>query len=112
MLAAGVDQEIRNPLTAIKARLFTQLKVLKPGTPEQVDAEVIGHEINRLERIVKDVLLFARPSEPEFVVVQAGEPLRQVEALMGKQLQDSNIRVVVEERPGASIRIDMQQLKQ
>lgn len=112
MLAAGVAHEIRNPLTAIKARLFTQQKVLKAGTPEQIDAEVIGHEINRLERIVKDVLLFARPSEPEFVVVPAGEPLRQVEALLGKQLSEANIRLVVEEHPGASIRIDMQQLQQ
>ena len=112
MLAAGVAHEIRNPLTAIKARLFTQQKVLKPGTPEQIDAEVIAHEINRLERIVKDVLLFARPSEPEFVVVPAGEPLRQVEALMAKQLQASNIRLVLGECADASLRIDLQQLKQ
>jgi len=112
MLAAGVAHEIRNPLTAIKARLFTQQKVLKPGTPEQMDAEVIGHEICRLEHIVRDVLLFARPSEPEFVVVAAGEPLRQVEALLGKQLQEANIHLVVEECAGAFIRIDLQQLKQ
>ena len=112
MLAAGVAHEIRNPLTAIKARLFTQQKVLKPGTPEQIDAEVIAHEINRLERIVKDVLLFARPSDPEFVVMPAEEPLRQVEALMAKQLQAANIRLAVEECAAPSIRIDIQQLKQ
>jgi signal transduction histidine kinase len=112
MLAAGVAHEIRNPLTAIKARLFTQQKVLKPGTPEQIDAEVIAHEINRLERIVKDVLLFARPSEPEFNVVPAGEPLRQIEALFAKQLQQANIRLAIEECADTSIRIDVQQLKQ
>jgi signal transduction histidine kinase len=112
MLAAGVAHEIRNPLTAIKARLFTQQKVLRPGTPEQIDAEVIAHEINRLERIVKDVLLFARPSEPEFVIVPAGEPLRQIEALFAKQFQDANIRLTVEECVEASIRVDLPQLKQ
>jgi signal transduction histidine kinase len=112
MLAAGVAHEIRNPLTAIKARLFTQQKVLKSGTPEQIDAEVIANEINRLERIVKDVLLFARPSEPDFVIVPAGEPLRQIEALLAKQFQEANIRLTVEECTDASIRIDGQQLKQ
>ena len=33
------------------------------------DAVVIGGEISRLERIVKDFLQFARPSEPEFVAI-------------------------------------------
>ena len=71
MLAAGVAHEIRNPLTAIKAWLFMQQKHLKPGTPEHEDANIIAGEINRLERIVKDFLQFARPSEPQFVVVPA-----------------------------------------
>src|SRR5438034_3073787 len=65
MLAAGVAHEIRNPLTAIKAWLFIQQKNLAPGTPEYEDAAVIGGEISRLERIVRDVLLFARPRSEE-----------------------------------------------
>ena len=71
MLAAGVAHEIRNPLTAIKAWLYMQQKRLKPGTPEHEDANIISGEISRLERIVKDFLQFARPSEPQFVVVPA-----------------------------------------
>src|SRR5579859_677595 len=54
VLAAGVAHEIRNPLTAIKARLFTQQKHLEPASAERADAEIIGNEISRLERIVKD----------------------------------------------------------
>ena len=87
VLAAGVAHEIRNPLTAIKARLFTLQKMLKPGSSESEDAAVIGNEINRLERIVRDVLQFARPGDPKFVALAAEVPLREVQTLMAVQLE-------------------------
>src|SRR6266436_4098640 len=112
MLAAGLAHEIRNPLTAIKAWLFIQRKHLKPGTPEYDDAEIIGQEISRLERIVKDVLLFARPSEPDFTIVSADQPLREVQTLLGPGFEKSKIRLSFENSVSARIRIDPQQIKQ
>ncbi|HEY2328855.1 MAG TPA: ATP-binding protein, partial [Verrucomicrobiae bacterium] len=112
LLAAGVAHEIRNPLTAIKAWLYLQQKHLKPGTPEFSDAELIGEEINRLERIVKDFLQFARPSEPQFAVVSAEQPLREVQMLMRPQLEKAGIQLVLEKAAFAQIRIDPQQIKQ
>jgi signal transduction histidine kinase len=112
MLAAGVAHEIRNPLTAIKAWLFIQRKQLEPGSAEDADAEVIGNELNRLERIVKEVLLFARPSEPCLAVVSAGEPLRQVQSLLASELAKSNIHLVCEAPGSARVRIDVQQILQ
>jgi signal transduction histidine kinase len=112
MLAAGVAHEIRNPLTAIKAWLYLQQKHLKPGTPEFADAEIIGVEINRLERIVKDFLQFARPSEPQYVVVSAEQPLREVQKLMEPELEKSEIKLVLDGIAQAQIRIDPQQIKQ
>ena len=112
MLAAGVAHEIRNPLTAIKAWLYLQQKHLTPGTPEYGDSELIGGEINRLERIVKDFLQFARPSEPKLSVTPAEQPLREVQMLMAPELAKSKIRLVVEEVARVEIRIDPQQIKQ
>ena len=112
MLAAGVAHEIRNPLTAIKAWLYLQQKHLAPGTPEHADAELIGCEINRLERIVKDFLQFARPSEPQFVSIPAEHPLREVQTLMQPGLEKSAIKLVVGEVAPAKIRVDPQQIKQ
>jgi signal transduction histidine kinase len=113
MLAAGVAHEIRNPLTAIKAWLFLQQKGLQAGSPEAADAQVISNEITRLERIVKDVLLFARPSEPHLATLPASEPLKKVQALLGPELQESNIRLDCEPN-GADpfLRIDCQQIQQ
>ena len=112
MLAAGVAHEIRNPLTAIKARLFTLQKRLERETPNYADSEVIAQEINRLERIVKDVLQFARPHDPQFAIMRSDELLREVQALLKPQLEAANIKIGVEESPALEVRVDPQQIKQ
>src|SRR4029434_4016702 len=111
-LAAGVAHEIRNPLTAIKAWLFMHQKNLRAGSQEYADAVIIGREIDRLERIVRDFLLFARPSEPELETVAAEQPLREVMDLMARQLERSNIQLVLEPSPSVRVTADPRQLKQ
>ena len=112
MLAAGVAHEIRNPLTAIKACLFLQQKRFKPGSAEFADVELVGREISRLERIVKDFLQFAGPAEPEFGEVEAGELLREVQALLAPQFERQKIQLEVEKAPPTRLHIDRQQMKQ
>ena len=89
-----------------------QKKLLKPGTPEQADANLIADEIDRLERIVKDFLLFARPSDPQLVPVAAGQPLQEVRLLLEPDLAKSGIRLELGEVAPGHIRIDPQQIKQ
>ena len=112
VLAAGVAHEIRNPLTAIKAWLFMHHRKLRPATQEFADAELMARELGRLERIVGDFLLFARPSEPQFQVIPADEPLREVRDLLAPGLGKSDIHVVVENPCSLAIRVDPQQIKQ
>lgn len=112
MLAAGVAHEIRNPLTALKAWMYIQHKSLQPGTPEHADAVIIENEITRLERIVKDVLLFAKPSEPQFAVVPAEQILNETQTFLAPQLERSNIRLRLEPSPRLLVRVDPQQIKQ
>ena len=112
MLAAGVAHEIRNPLTAIKAALFIQQKKFLPGTQEFADARLVEREILRLERIVNDFLLFARPSDPELAAILVSDPLQEVQALLTQSLARNNIRLVLEEPPSLRIKADAAQLKQ
>jgi signal transduction histidine kinase len=91
VLAAGVAHEIRNPLTAIKARVFTFKKAIGDGPTALKDAYVIEREIGRLERIVRDVLLFARPAEPKRQLISALARVREVADLMRAQLAKSKI---------------------
>ena len=112
VLAAGVAHEIRNPLTAIKARLFTQQKALAPGSRGRADAEFIGREIDRLEKIVSDFLRFARPVEPKRVPLSLAELLHEVSQLMAPQLRQLSIEITVERIIEGKIFGDPEQLKQ
>ena len=77
-LAAGMAHEIRNPLNSIRARLFTQRKLIGPDSPGREDNEFIDGEIDRLEAIVEESLRFARPAPPSF---QRQQPLAMLEGL-------------------------------
>src|ERR1043166_1413277 len=96
VLAAGVAHEIRTPLTAIKARLYRQQTALDPASTAHQDALVIDGEINRLERIVKDVLKFARPSERDFAPLLVRPFLEEVRELMAGQLEKRGVTLRVE----------------
>jgi signal transduction histidine kinase len=112
VLAAGVAHEIRNPLTAIKARLFTQRKVLEKGSSAMNDADLISNEITRLERIVRDFLHFANPSDPNWAEVSVQALFGDVRELLGSELEKKEIALDVAPGEDFTIRADAQQLKQ
>jgi len=112
MLAASVAHEIRNPLTAIKAALFIQQKNFEPGTQEYADVKIVEREILRLEKVVNEFLLFARPGEPQLAVIAANAVLLEVRDLLAPQLAESHIELVVEESPPLRITADAAQIKQ
>jgi signal transduction histidine kinase len=111
ILASGVAHEIRNPLTAIKFRLFSLRKAV-PATAQNEDAMVIGNEINRLERIVQDFLQFARPSEPQLTKTQASQILKAVHDLLKPQLEKAAIELKLEISEPTAVYADPQQIKQ
>jgi len=111
-LAAGVAHEIRNPLTAINVRLHSLKRTLVRGSSEEEDATVIDREIQRLDRIVRDVLNFARPAEPQPVTIAAESLFSGVQGLFGSQLEKTSIRLNLASSPSLWIRVDPQQIEQ
>jgi signal transduction histidine kinase len=111
-LATGVAHEIRNPLAAIKFRLFSLKDSLASGAADTEDLQIIGEEINRLERIVQDFLRFARPSEPEWARVSARQLLLEVQTLLSAQFERQSIQLLVESAEDVWLRADREQLKQ
>lgn len=111
-LASGIAHEIRNPLTSIKARLYTLAKHIRDNKAGTSDAAVISDEISRLERIVQDVLRFARPSDPELHVMSANVPLRDVQSLMSTSFDTSRVQLLFEPGPELPVFIDPSLIKQ
>jgi signal transduction histidine kinase len=111
-LAAGVAHEIRNPLAAIKFRLFSLKKALPAGLGEQEDLRIIDGEINRLERIVQEFLQFARPSEPIRKDIAVDQLLRDVQDLMRPQFAQQGVQLKIESPEGLLICADRQQMLQ
>ena len=111
-LAAGIAHEIRNPLTAINVRLHSLSKNLVQNSSEQEDALIIGHEIQRLERIVQEFLQFARPADPKLITVSAESLLAKVQSLLVSQLERASIRLNLESVPDIWVRVDPHQIEQ
>ncbi|MBI3008317.1 MAG: PAS domain-containing sensor histidine kinase [Candidatus Omnitrophica bacterium] len=62
-LAAGVAHEIRNPLGSVKGLAQLLREDLKEGDPKRGYTDVIVKEIDRLNKVVEELLSFARPEE-------------------------------------------------
>ena len=111
-LAAGVAHEIRNPLTAIKLRLYSLRNALPEGFEHQEDAVIIAQELNRLDRIVRDFLDFARPSEPDLVEVPVERIAQDVQNLLRAELEKRQIVLRTESENRLLVRADRQQIQQ
>lgn len=59
-LTSGLAHEIRNPLSALGGFSRRLMKRVKPDSPEKRYAEVIVSEVNRLEAILRDIILFTK----------------------------------------------------
>ncbi len=62
-LAAGVAHEIRNPLSSIKGMASFYRDKFPDGSDDSDAADVMIKEVDRLNRVISELLEFARPSK-------------------------------------------------
>lgn len=112
VFAAGIAHEIRNPLTAIKVRLFSLKQSHRPESSEHEDVQVIESEIDRLELIVKEFLQFARPSEPDLRSMPLSKILQDIQQLLETEFARKEIQLVVDAQADELVRVDPNKFKQ
>ncbi len=82
-LAAGVAHEIRNPLAAIvNATTLLGVEETLSGEERAQTLGIVKKEARRLNRILSDFLIFARPREPKRLVGDIREIVDHVGALV------------------------------
>lgn len=92
-LAAGIAHEIRNPLTSLKG--FVQL--LRPSlTEKKAYTDVMISELERIEQIVTELLLLAKPQTVQFEKKNLPQLLEHVRTLLNTKAIMSNIEILLD----------------
>jgi signal transduction histidine kinase len=100
LLAAEVAHEIRNPLTVMKM-LFHSLDLQFPeDDPRAMDSRVITEKMDHLNKIVEQILTFARTAEPTFGPVDLARVAEELGLLVRHKLRQHNITLEREAEPG------------
>ncbi len=94
LLAAEVAHEIRNPLTVMKL-LYHSLDLNFPASdPRAKDARIIDAKIEHMNKIVEQILDFARTTEPKLAPVNLNELVDELGLLVRHKLANQNVRLV------------------
>jgi two-component system sensor histidine kinase HydH len=95
-LVAGMAHEIRNPLNSISG--YSQHLKGKFGTdtPEGKALDIIIREVDRLNRVITELLDFSRPREPELESLDLGDIVRSTLALIARETSSQGVTVVKE----------------
>jgi signal transduction histidine kinase len=91
LLAAEVAHEIRNPLTVMKMLYHSLNLSFEPDDPRVRDAAIISEKMDVLNRIVEQILDFARSAEPSFAPVDVNEVIEKLALLTRHKLQNQSI---------------------
>jgi signal transduction histidine kinase len=112
LLAARVAHEVNNPLAILK----TSFRIIRIQRPEQDALEeqllLIEQEIDRIGRIIREVLAFSRPSHKD-EVVEVSAVVESLKLLLEQNLSKRQIALQMVLQPGLPrVRISSDHLKQ
>ncbi len=74
-VAAGLAHEIRNPVGALKNRAYALSLLVEAESNPKASAQIasMDGELDRIERIVRDFLRYARPADPRLAACTVAE---------------------------------------
>jgi signal transduction histidine kinase len=113
LLAAEVAHEIRNPLTVMKLLYHSLNLKFAADDPRAKDTQIIESKIEHLNKIVEQILDFARTTEPNLAPVSLNDLVDELGLLVRHKLANQNVRLIRDLHPDLPMVLgDSQQLEQ
>ncbi len=111
-LAAGVAHEIRNPLSSIRGFAQFLRHSLKDKPQEKEYAETMVSEVDRINRVVTDLLTFARPTTVEISPTDVTELIEHSVRLVEAEALSRDINIQMNISDLTRLPLDSNQLTQ
>ncbi|HEY6973368.1 MAG TPA: ATP-binding protein [Nitrospiraceae bacterium] len=112
-VAAGIAHEIRNPLVGIGSTTSLLVDDTDVKDPRRSDLEVILRETRRLDRIVNQIIEYARPRELAPVLFSFADLVQEVLKLLDAPLSTKALKVTCAIPPSLpQVHADRDQMKQ
>lgn len=92
-LSAGIVHEVRNPLGSIKGAVEIIEDELPENSPRREFAEIAKREVDRLDRLVKEFLNFARPPQLEKSETDLNLLVRSVSLLIEQRAVSQGVTI-------------------
>lgn len=105
-LSAGIAHEVRNPLSSIKMSLQILEKRMNPEGNDLKRFKIAQKEVEHLEELVNNVLVFAKPVDPKLSPTDLVKLLEQAVALTEKAIHDKKIEVRLEAEDIPPVMVD------
>ncbi len=112
-LSAGIAHEIRNPLTSIKILIHSLVDEEATPASKEKDLAIIESEIERVNKIIRQFLDFARPRPPALQKLDLHRLLEETFHLVAYELEGQGITLekkYMESNP--YVAVDAEQMKQ
>jgi hypothetical protein len=112
-LAAGVAHEIRNPLAGIAGAIEIITKDLPKDHPDREILEDLREEVRRIEKVLNDMLAYAKPKPPQFGQADLKDIFARTLHLARQQTGSKNVEFFIQVPPDLpAFRMDSEQLHQ
>lgn len=110
LMSAGIAHEIKNPLAAIKTSIQVLKRRVRTEASQQLSDGIL-EEVDRLTKIVTDLLNFSRPGPANIVEYDLKKILTYCLQLMNKDMNDKNVRLI-DNTQSCRVMVDPAQMQQ
>jgi len=110
-MASIVAHEIRNPMSFIKICIERVAKYMKEHPRDYKYVDMLFEEIQKIDRISENMLIFAKPPKPKIEEFFSKEVMEKAKLLVNKTLRKNNIKLKIEIE-NVKVKGDLSQLLQ